>query len=404
MSRILCTSQPFGFGPTSTLLSIAAALKSSATVEFCGTGTAFTFAQQNSSIFAKVTETAAFAAEDLRDFDLVISVMDPVAVFEARRANVPVLLIDAIPWFWDWRARLCEADHVQGRTAQQLLSSVCSEDILALAETKPHDLMIYAYEWADAVATQGQADLRLLSSAARTHTSTVGAILNPAKQRTGTGTGPAVVSLSGTLSPINGHESARRYVDVVSHLIEASMDSSALLFTGHPYSVSMLKDRGYRAEFLDSATMSAHISRAPFLLAPAGMTTTLEAVRSGTPIGFLPEWNGSQASGHAYLSSPNKGAFPSVLFHSLLGLDDCAEADVLAQQAYSRLNCSKDVLDETLKRFQQVVRQLAIDGDAIAAMQATNIEELFGGFNGAHEVVRIANGIMSNRNISDRAA
>jgi hypothetical protein len=160
------------------------------------------------------------------------------------------------------------------------------------------------------------------------------------------------------------------------------------LIVGHPYATRFFEQKGWDARPVSNVEMRQLIESAPFMLAPAGLTTILEAAASRTPIGFLPEWNGSQAMEVDLLNATVADAYRAASLHSLSAMPRHAEADLLIEQlARGVLDGARGGLTVLREQFADVLSHTAgTNASNVASLQAEAIRRTFGGLEGAQQV------------------
>lgn len=400
LPKIVLVAQPFAYGPISKLVAIAKQLQGVGRLTFVGADTAFDFASRNAYLFQELVDSESTEARpDVLDgADLVISVMEEASVLSAARKQIPVMYVDSLHWLW-WG----EAEVTLQEMRQKARDILVSDSPLGgdAPLNKPERARL-AYQWSDIVCLQG-----LDESAERIRSSTdadvrvVGAVIDTPAADLDEVRVDAIplVSVGGTLSPINPPEMADRYIRLVNEVLSGSRESlQQSLFTGHPFAVDRFKAFGWNAHSLDRQSMAKEMSRASFLLSQGGLTTALEATALGTPMCFLPETIRSHKPNRELVSGGDHSAWPAVF---LPFPDD--EMELTPHEQFVEFH--KKVLDPSnpgLLRGMQ--RELAehierLSDPATAreiakAQRSTVLGRIVNSFSGAEEVAEAARSLL----------
>lgn len=378
--RIVCTAQSFGFGPASTLVSIASQLGGRCTLIFIGQGTALERARASSHLFSDLIDQT-FDESLLQDLnpDAVLGVLEPGAILAAHRQDIPSFHVDVLSWFWGYEKKLPTPQYVADTAAEW---AAMPQEQLAIAWTKVdiHFAMMMAHYWASKTFVQGSSEWQQLSGA-MTDSKVVGAIVANREDQPSTRKGRPIISFSGALSPINTDKSLALYCEVVSRLIRATPLLESVTICGHQQACEYMRELGHGAAYLSHSEFQSEMSQATFALAPAGLTTTIEAASLQTPLGFLPEWNGSHSSGADYLSSLPE-TYPSAFIAEVMNVSRTLEPSQL-EDLYLRLLAEDSDFTILADAFSEMCRKLSESGGAYAVRQRDSIDVVFGSLDGA---------------------
>ena len=161
---------------------------------------------------------------------------------------------------------------------------------------------------------------------------------------------------------------------------------------GHPFSAATMRELGWRAEPLSQEQMQARLASASYVLAPAGLTTTLEAASRHTPLAFLPETEYSHRSNYELLTANNLGTYPAVRLTGRFGLPqqpstedfDRVYRHLISDAGGGELNILQAQLADVLAALSD-----PDSARALADAQLAVVLELVGTFDGAQEIAAI---------------
>lgn len=353
--RLLCAAEPWGFGPAAALMAIVTGLKRTVHCVFAGTGSALDLARQSPNIFDEVIELGAISEIlGLRTrADRVLSVMDPGGALWAVRNGVPCTYVDIMSWAWKWDevdwSLLC-------RRAAEWRSPAAAE-LLSASDVDP---VFLGYIWSDEVFTQ-RFDHPTLKPTPRVAVRSVGAIIQLAHGGgQDCGNDPsALVSLSGSLSPLLNLALARHYLRVVSEILKPSRD---LLGTDtivvNPRLAPDAIALGWRAQSLSYDGYRDALARCSFLLCPVGLGSAFEAAAHGVPVVFLPEQHNLQIPIYQAFARDCPDDFPELFLAS------AAEPGMEQQEAIRLIEARQQQLlrdpgRDRLRFLQERLRRLA---------------------------------------------
>ncbi|MEU4454767.1 hypothetical protein AB0F44_25780 [Nocardioides sp. NPDC023903] len=283
MTRLLVLAGAWGWGPITTAEMVCRALPKTVEVTALASGIAEEYARSNRDCFGRVVSSLS----DVRAFDAVLSVVEPVGPLVGRAAGVPVIAVDNLFWHWDWQrmplSKLAAlADSV--RSLEDVEQAVTSAAALA-----PYGE--YALMYAAATEVHWQ---RVAARPAGAPPWLKGTWVAPYLGRLPDRSPPPhrpVVSLSGGL--INPYTTAHQldiYVALLAEILGPVLPGDCVIAAP-----AQLHER-LRARFhtADIDTFSREeflrvLASASILYAPAGLSTTFEACALGVPLVTLPD-------------------------------------------------------------------------------------------------------------------
>ncbi|NUP51304.1 MAG: hypothetical protein HOW97_28925 [Catenulispora sp.] len=386
--KLACAAEAWGYGPASKLLSIARRVDGVRTAFV--TGTARTFVGLNRPSFDGVQELRSpgeILDADL-DADHLLNVMDPCAALAAARAGVPSTYVDSLSWFWRWDPE----DYAELRREAGTLLRMSRADLADyLSGADWHRMVPMAYLWSDQVFVQrmGPPDRRL--KVFGHHVEPCAAIVDVTAPAAGHRTVKGLVSLSGGLSHAAQPRHARTYAEFVRALFDQPETQAVLQGARcHPDMLETTTGRSGMTASQSHDELSGSLAGAPFILAPAGLTTALEAAAVRTPLGLLPEQHGGHRA-NAELLDAGRGIYPSVLVSERLGVtadDPSRFIEEISTSYRSILSSRPRDLSELRSAMSAMVSRLSDSSQAaeLADRQHRRVIELTGGFDGAQSV------------------
>ena len=353
-----------------------------------------TFGMLNEDVVDKVVELETpYDVLDLEvTADAVLTVMDPWAALFGVRAGMPVYYVDSLFWFWQWADfDFTELERTSARWRDATSASIRT---WARRPVNWHHMVPLAYGWSNRVFVQGirSMDARLCCFP-QGLIRPVGAIVADHVARSDNGRARPLVSISGAISHLTSPNVAQRYCKVIRELLvsEADLFEGATV-TGHPELLDVLGDDRWSALPLSMGSMQAAMASASCLLAPAGLTTAMEAASIGLPMVFLPEQHGGHGPNLDLLSGSDPEAYPNLFLRrwfdvvrenpsdAIRALDECyrhllsSAQDKPFRDMRSQLREAVGELDDTSARAQRAQRQ------------RTSILDIVGNFGGARTV------------------
>ena len=308
------TAQAYGCGPASKAVAIAEAIRSRSSdskLIFVGLGIALDYATTNRSVFDIVLDVNELDASKYSPF-MVISVMEPDILATLSHMAYRSVYVDSLYTFWDWNAssllqarQLLEDAMWRGKINWDLVQQ-------RLKVLHPHAKQFVGH------ALCGQSYLQHFSavpvpSFPEHRVSLVGPILslgNTARLRTFDN---VLISLCGLDGPGISECAVVDYGQLViqaiwpSVLHSLSLGLNVHICTRIPFdylknSALKLSHPGLSYGFLAHADYMKRLVRSAVLLAPASLTSVLEAVAVGVPVVYLPEQNTSHWPNREQLS------------------------------------------------------------------------------------------------------
>ncbi len=310
MQRVLVSAQGFGFGPAAKGAVVASLLRRDnphIAIDFIGTGTAYELANTRRNIFQNVYDNRqrGMIEQRISDkyYDAVVSVMEPKIVLTAHIYKVPVVLIDSLYWFWDWRPD--RIDFLDNLPVQTL------EDLAYIGKnTHPHEQQYLAHKYALISYLQACFDEEKASRNIEyiPHKKIVAPIVDAsfaAAKKSDNNT--AVLSFCGQFNPIVKPENVLDYCKLILGVTKDGFgeflqkEENRLLIIGHPFVMKnlaeIIKQTGFPSvlcKHLNYHDYYETISSASAVIAPPSLTTFYESRAYDKPLIFLPE----QHDGH----------------------------------------------------------------------------------------------------------
>jgi hypothetical protein len=388
---LACTSEAWGYGPASKLLAVARCIPATRSARV--SGSARVFAQLNSSEYDEVVDVGnpLGILEKPLEADHLLNVMDPCAALMAARSGVPSTYVDSLSWFWQWDAQ----DFRALRREADTLRRMPLPDLRAALRTADwHRMVPLAYLWSDQVFVQriGPPDPRMAVFGDLVRTCS--AITDPQLTAAGTNKTGGLVSLSGGVSHVASVRHAETYATLAGTLLRGTDEEAGLSQAlVHPEAVPAADGAELRlTSSLSHRELRAAMEKSCFILAPAGLTTALEAAASGTALGFLPEQHGGHLA-NARLLDGGTGDYPGVLLSERLGVREQEPAAFIDRLtgAYLRLLEERPAEVEQLRdEVRQLIHRFGDPADAAATAerQRRRVVSLTGGFDGAETIAR----------------
>lgn len=271
------------------------------------TGSALAFVTLNERYFDRVDRHDDPLTTLDRDIeaDHLLSAMDPIAALTAARQGIPVTYVDSLHWFWQWPAG--DLPDLR-REAEKLRRMSASALRVHLADADWHRLVPMAYLWSDRVFLQRLGAPQPRTAVFGSRVESCGAIVDTDLGGSST-TKRGLISLSGGVSHVGTLTSARTYAEMVGALFGGLLPGAAVC--GHPDVLDTLPP-GWEPTAMGHDAMTAALAAAEFVLAPAGLTTALEAAAAGVPVGFLPEQHGGHRANLDLLRGDDPGRYPAL--------------------------------------------------------------------------------------------
>lgn len=369
--RILCGAEAFGYGPCSKLVSVVKQMKidiPELRADFIGDGASLNFALQNDSLFNNVWEYDG-SYPDSRNYDLVVSVMNPYLTLWGWFHRKQVIYIDSLFWFWKF-----EEDRYESlqETLSELTNARSIDEVWALTKNiTGHHLHYVAHKIANLSCVQSFAESSSQNDVFREDISNVVPV-NPIVDlayRHDSERDTILISLGGLLSPLNQKKEALTYVELVLKIIgpliaKASKRYKIILAT-NPEVTKLVKNapQGLIVTSLSHEEILKMINRSALVLAPAGLTTIFECLLYGTPIFILPELHDGHYPNYLGLGKADgqklRAVFPSALISPLV-----------------RTEKPEDNPDDEIRRIQSILKKLNLTNDSIVREMERNVTAL----------------------------
>lgn len=396
------SAEAFGFGPASKLLAISAELKRSGVeTHFAGLDVSLTFARTNADTYSSVI--AIDRMDDLagippREFDAVLSVMDPFAIVWAALHRLPSVYVDSLYWFWRW-------EDLDEKELQAQAYDVCGggdvrDALRRLAEVPMHASQYMAHFLATAACAQRSPRSQARSKEMRwTRPVTIVDAIVDLSERTSENPQCWLVSGSGMLSSLVAVEQAVEWFRFVSDLIQcarAEIDASEpVLFVGNPdvLDVALRAKPSGRLPTNHSSVLRT-LTTSVACLAPPGLTTILECAAYGAPVILLPEQHYGHVANYRAVEACGGGdVFPHALLHTVMRPDEVG--DVLAETRAVYVDL-KTRHEQRGMEWDGLVSAVAAGMDAacrdrfgLHAKQDAVVRAFAGGYDGVQQVVDV---------------
>ncbi len=374
MYKIAASSQAFGYGPSSKVVTFIKNLNiakpNEYEVDFYGTDISLTYAKQNSEHFNQVFD---FLQPKNNDYDIVISAMEPSLIFWAVLNHKKSIYIDSLYWFWKW-------DDDKFTELQQIASKIREADTIEnvnqiIRDVDPHSMQYLAHLLASKSLVQifpGTVE----SSAKDKYRSNlkihrIGYLIDTSLKREGLERTKILISLSGLLSPLNRIVDAIQYYDFVMDLISETIDRLPkeidVHLTVNPTILKRISKRSDRIKIdsLDHDLFMELLNESLVTVAPAGITTILESLTYDTPIMFIPEQHDGHYENYQRLCTDNaegkaKDIFPELLFNTRISrvVDGDPDGELQKIQLLieeSRKNPNSEIVKSMKFTFQQSI-------------------------------------------------
>lgn len=374
MYKIAASSQAFGYGPSSKVVTFIKNLKiakpNEYEVDFYGTDISLTYARQNSAHFNQIFD---FLQPKNNDYDIVISAMEPSLIFWAVVNHKKSIYIDSLYWFWKWDDdKLAELKQIASKIRQ---SETIENVNLVIRDVDPHSMQYLAHLLASKSLVQifpGTIESTIKDkyrSSLKIHR--IGYLIDTSLKREGLDRTKILISLSGLLSPLNRIVDAIQYYDFVMDLISETIDRLPkkidVHLTVNPTILKKISKRSARIKIdsLDHDLFMELLNESLVTVAPAGITTILESLTYDTPIMFIPEQHDGHYENYQRLCMDNtegktNDIFPELLFNTRIPrvVDGDPDGELQKIQLLideSRKNPNSQVVRSMKSTFQQSI-------------------------------------------------
>lgn len=387
--RILSSAQSFGYGPASKLVTIAKWLRPHKNyhIDFLGDDVALTYVLQNSLYFNNIFEYSG-KYPNHRDYDMVISVMNPYTIIWAWINNIKSIYVDSLFWFWNWdENRFSHLDNV----ITELKSVNNVDEVWALVkDVEPHDMQYIAYKLADLALVQKfsfEKDQQINHDKYRRDLKVtyIGPIIDDNKRRTDKNRNKVIISLSGLLSPLNREKEALRYSSLVMNLLDEVIgdlpDDIEIFLTTNPNVITEIRPINERINLvsLSNNAFLELLNETILLFAPAGITTLYESLNYDVPIFLLPEQHDGHYKNYLKLTVDKNGkeAFPELMFNTRLDRSEENDPDkeILAIQSLVKKG-AQNLNDPVLQQMKEEAKKsLSFITDSIKRNELLQIQQ-----------------------------
>ncbi len=397
---VLCSAEPYGFGPISKLESICAELvRDGVGTHLVGFGTSEQFASANARSFSHITSArghidwANFAPA--HRYNCAISVMDPFLALWATRNQLPCVYVDSLFWMWDWPdGRLVEWEDTYG----ELLHLSEPEAMRRMSLVPMHESQYLGHRLASVSCVQRApgADGRAARSTSLGDVRVVEAIVDLA-HRSREHPSLWIASTGGLLNELLPLRSAVEWTDVLIRLLDASIDrlgtTSQVLLAGNPTVLALCQrptHKSIRPRALSHAQMLRELNGAIACLTPPGLTTVLESVAYGTPVIALPAQHYGHVVNYGWLNG-HAGVFPgSSTLVSTPGsdqLDVQERTDAVLESLLATHRSGSQGWSELVGQLVEAMQEALGQREQLLERQRDALVGLVGGFSGVQQVL-----------------
>lgn len=402
---LLCAAEPWGFGPSSKLFAILRSMSPAPRIVAAGTGSATIFARLNADVVDDYIELdSPYQILSLCErFDAVLSVMDPWAALLGARKGVPVVYVDSLFWFWQWEKLDFAA---LPAIADEWLAA--SPDELRLETSRPvnwHVMAALACHWSTRVFAQRAAESTQRAGLfPKDLVRVVGAVVATRSQQATCSSSAPLVSISGAISHLTPYSVASRYAGIVRRTLSRAAEPVAeATITGNPALLPLFSGSRWRVRAMGPDVFQQAARAASVLLAPAGLTTAMEAAALGTPVIFLPEQHAGHAANVDVLAAADPGAYDHILLRRWFELSHTEPAAAIAEldECYRKILSGKaeQVLAEMASCMSRAVESMSEPRSRACKLerQKRNVLSVVGDFDGAPAIAAYLGDLLSAR-------
>lgn len=371
--RILSSSQSFGYGPSSKLVTLAKWLKPNGKfyIDFLGDDVSLTYVLQNSVYFNKIIEYKG-EYPNPKNYDLVVSVMNPYIVIWAWINNIKSIYVDSLFWFWNWdESRFTHLESI----IEELRSVNNIDEAWALVkDISPHDMQYIAYKLTNLSLVQkfsfekiSEENVDKFRKSLKVNY--IGPIVDINKKKDTKIRNKIVISLSGLLSPLNREKDALRYSTLVMNLLDEVIgelpENIEVFLTTNPNVITEIRPINERinvVSFSNNAFLEI-LNETILLFAPVGITTLYESLTYNVPIYFLPEQHDGHYKNYLMLTDngKEKESFPELLFNTRISRTEEKDPDkeILAIQTLVKKG-AQNLNEPTLREMKNDLKSKAL--------------------------------------------
>jgi hypothetical protein len=396
-TKILVGAQSWAYGPAGKASAIGHELKKQgALVDFVGVDTSFDFCKKTGSfinVFC-VKSNKDYLKINFKNYDAVVSVMDPFLAFMGKKSNTPVFYADSMSRFWIWK----NSKQVL-KKFESLKRLDSNQGIKIIRRMMPDDRQLLGHLFSDRIFTQGTPQF---IRETKNKVENVGSMIDltfakKCKKDT------VLVSLSGGISPVTNLSTAVRYakmiIDLISEEIKNFSSAKRFVLTGHPSVIEIIKRSRFDKKVLFNLVALNHeqflkeINRAIVVLVPCGFTTIFESLASNTPLIFLPD----NHNGHVYeyliitekIKNKRDSVFPNLLFtlscSDLINIRKIDESMAMIRYFTNKYFDDTEFRKEYKEKFRKIVNDFNKKKNLVT-MQKSAIRKFIPFFKGAKSV------------------
>jgi len=356
MIKLLTSSQPFGFGPSSKLVTIVKLLKkqyqTGIKIDFLGDDSALTYVLKNGACFNNII---SYNGEypNPKDYEIVLSVMNPYLVIWAWLNRKKVIFVDSLFWFYTWdKEKIKEVNKIiEGLKSVNKISEAWS----LIKNVDIHHMQYIAHKLATSSWIQGYLDDNSITDEEdecrrNFKKEAVGALVDLSYKKTSVKKNKIIISLGGLISPLNREKEAIRYAHMVIGLmedfIESLPSSIEVILTCNPDIVSKIKSNINKLSIvaLNNQDFLKSLNESIAVFIPVGITTIYECAAYETPVVFLPEQHDGNFRNYQRIinlcGAHEKQYFPEILLNNLIKRNRHSNPD------------------QEIKEIQKIIKQL----------------------------------------------
>lgn len=328
---VITAAQSFGYGPSSKLVTIAKEFRKLKShkfnIDFYGERVSLTYINQNRKLFDQVQ---GFDQEiDINKYSLVVSVMEPILAIRGAILGKPVIYVDSLYWFWQWK----NEEYAKLEKIVQSIKKLNSVNKLNkfLKDVDDHHLQYIAHRLATVSLVQSfgrynknNKDIFRKNIKVTFTNPIIDTSLKDKRFKKDT----ILISLSGMLSPLVDMKGALRYVRLIFNLFDEFLNkipkSIKVYLTTNPDVVSRINFGNKRIKVVSFSNedILKTLNHAIVSFAPVGITFLYESLNYDVPIIFLPEQHDGHFPNYLRLLKKDqkleklKKIFPELLFNT----------------------------------------------------------------------------------------
>lgn len=370
--NILIGSQTWAWGPASKAEAIGNVLKNEYghNVDFYGGLISYDFCLKSKSFNScfLLESEYDFASVSFKDYDFVISVMNPFLAVAATKANKKVFWVDSMLWMWNWN------DYDDLKTQYDEIIDKPIEVILEyMKEMAEYDCKIFGILSSTRLFIQGNYYNTPVVNPKQEY---VGAIINNSfiEYRT---RDIIIISLSGQLCPYMNLKHAIKHGNNIQKWLKPIIDKYKDKYTiyvigNEPVLNSMVHyDNVIYTQFSHSEFLKK-LNSCHALFCPCGFTTVYEGAAYHVPMVFLPETHDGNAYEFLLITKnateiERKNIFPHLMLDvETKNINNIEDGDYLVERLnnlYTKLNSNLEFQHEYQKRVEDCLNILENNPD-----------------------------------------